>query len=109
MNGHFKVVWNSALNNTLIYPNLFYWLAAKEQLTITHNVLLSVCLTVNFDHFEILRAIGKGSFGKVRIEMINHQQGYVAQGTESPKMSRLLNYWAHKEWSFRDVFIVGFL
>ena len=23
--------------------------------------------TVNFDHFQILRAIGKGSFGKVRM------------------------------------------
>lgn len=23
-------------------------------------------LAVNFDHFQILRAIGKGSFGKVR-------------------------------------------
>lgn len=28
---------------------------------------LPLCLfTVNFDHFQILRAIGKGSFGKVR-------------------------------------------
>lgn len=26
----------------------------------------SVFSTVNFDHFQILRAIGKGSFGKVR-------------------------------------------
>jgi len=30
------------------------------------TVTLPFCLsTVNFDHFQILRAIGKGSFGKV--------------------------------------------
>lgn len=28
--------------------------------------LVSLFSTVNFDHFQILRAIGKGSFGKVR-------------------------------------------
>jgi len=27
-------------------------------------------ISVNFDHFEILRAIGKGSFGKVSIDNI---------------------------------------
>lgn len=27
---------------------------------------VSVSSAVNFDHFQILRAIGKGSFGKVR-------------------------------------------
>lgn len=30
-----------------------------------------VCLfSVNFDHFQILRAIGKGSFGKVSLSEI---------------------------------------
>lgn len=28
--------------------------------------------SVNFDHFQILRAIGKGSFGKVRILNFNY-------------------------------------
>jgi len=28
--------------------------------------IVSSHFTVNFDHFQILRAIGKGSFGKVR-------------------------------------------
>lgn len=31
--------------------------------------------TVNFDHFQILRAIGKGSFGKVRALNIPHNDG----------------------------------
>lgn len=29
---------------------------------------------VNFDHFQILRAIGKGSFGKVRTMYFKQQQ-----------------------------------
>lgn len=29
------------------------------------NYLLKFVFSVNFDHFQILRAIGKGSFGKV--------------------------------------------
>lgn len=36
-------------------------------LAIPDVCLLSVYLTVNFDHFQILRAIGKGSFGKVSV------------------------------------------
>ena len=31
------------------------------------NLFLFFSFTVNFDHFQILRAIGKGSFGKVRM------------------------------------------
>ena len=31
------------------------------------NLFLSFSFTVSFDHFQILRAIGKGSFGKVRM------------------------------------------
>lgn len=82
MNGHFKVVWKVVLNKVLWFSPIliYYLLATKEQLIITHDVL-SVCFTVNFDHFEILRAIGKGSFGKVRTKVINHQQGYIAQGS----------------------------
>lgn len=37
------------------------FLRGKPALTATFSFL-----TVNFDHFQILRAIGKGSFGKVR-------------------------------------------
>ncbi len=33
--------------------------------TSTLNALLCLSVPVNFDHFQILRAIGKGSFGKV--------------------------------------------
>lgn len=41
----------------------------KKKIIVSCNALtvtLHFCLsTVNFDHFQILRAIGKGSFGKV--------------------------------------------
>lgn len=33
-------------------------------------VFLSCSFAVNFDHFQILRAIGKGSFGKVSTKEI---------------------------------------
>lgn len=36
----------------------FYWL------------FFSFLISVNFDHFQILRAIGKGSFGKVRLQRL---------------------------------------
>lgn len=35
------------------------------------NPTLLFFIPVNFDHFQILRAIGKGSFGKVRDETFN--------------------------------------
>ncbi|CAH7014604.1 Stk32a [Phodopus roborovskii] len=34
---------------------------------------MSTSSQINFDHFEILRAIGKGSFGKVRTELYSFQ------------------------------------
>lgn len=72
MNRHPKGIWNVVLNKVVrVLPNLYYLLVTKKQLIILH-VVLFVCFTVNFDHFEILRAIGKGSFGKVRTKMISH-------------------------------------
>lgn len=39
------------------------------------NIQMLLFLAVTFDHFEILRAIGKGSFGKVSVLEINHHVG----------------------------------
>lgn len=39
-----------------------FFIVSCNALTVTLHFCLS---TVNFDHFQILRAIGKGSFGKV--------------------------------------------
>lgn len=36
------------------------------------NIEMLLFLAVTFDHFEILRAIGKGSFGKVSVLETNH-------------------------------------
>lgn len=47
------------------YPIVCYGLTNKTfPLYIIDDFSFSF-LTVNFDHFQILRAIGKGSFGKV--------------------------------------------
>uniref|UniRef100_A0A4W3JIH8 Serine/threonine kinase 32C n=1 Tax=Callorhinchus milii TaxID=7868 RepID=A0A4W3JIH8_CALMI len=42
-------------------------ISAATTLCFTNTQLLFYLFTVNFDHFQILRAIGKGSFGKVCI------------------------------------------
>lgn len=51
--------------------NFFSYLMSDSDLA--HYKLFSfssfLYFAVNFDHFQILRAIGKGSFGKVRINL----------------------------------------
>lgn len=38
-----------------------------ELLIISNNLLIAFCLLVNLNHFRLLRVVGKGAFGKVRI------------------------------------------
>lgn len=56
-------------------------------------VLQSTLTTLKF-----CEPLGKAVLGRwEQIEMINHQQGYVAQGTEGPEMFTLLSCWDRKE------------
>ncbi len=46
---------------------LFVPVAIVMNLSLPHarDLMVPISVSVNFDHFQILRAIGKGSFGKV--------------------------------------------
>lgn len=55
---HCRVLYLIIMNN---YCHLNYDNIIKH----THNNVCYFFFSVNFDHFQILRAIGKGSFGKV--------------------------------------------
>ena len=55
------------------YNNDFFYIGIKRQF-----LKLFLSLAVNFDHFQILRAIGKGAFGKVNHSTLLRSSEFVS-------------------------------
>lgn len=65
-------------------------LCLAQGLSITLPGVSLLHSTVNFDHFQILRAIGKGSFGKVRKSVWVGQGRVGTYGTTEPHIAPFL-------------------
>lgn len=83
---HINTAYNDhvALWNRIVIWIYIHMMAVNDDFFLVKKLLLLLLLiysfpfVVNFDHFQILRAIGKGSFGKVRRPIhIHHPCLYV--------------------------------
>lgn len=72
MGWYFNIVCCVILDQALRSSPMLVSLISCSKVIYSHSLHPPFsCFTVSFDHFEILRAIGKGSFGKVRAELSN--------------------------------------